>query len=392
MAAIEASLRPLGDEDLPVAAALGRLTASPTHAELDVPRFDASAMDGFALASADTIDASVALPLGAPHAAGQWPEPLAKGSAVSIATGAPVPAGADAVIILEEARLLDRDGRRWLQIERPVSAHRNVRALGEDAMAGEEIVPAGRLVTPDMIGALISYGVGHVRVRRQPRIGLISTGDEIVPDPGGLQNPATIIDSNGPMIDACCRQLGLSAHFLGWAADRGEALDAMFDAVGQSGSGDIVISTGGVSAGPYDLVAEQLSKRGASIVFHGVRMRPGKPILFAILPDGRPYFGLPGNPVAALVGFRFFVNAAIRRLVGLPPEAGVPADVQAKARPDTTLFLRGVMQADGPRPWVDVDLDQRSHIQRSVLAADTWLRLDPEGPPIAYPKNPSLAP
>lgn len=152
----------------------------------------------------------------------------------------------------------------------------------------------------------------------------------------------------------------------------------------------MLISTGGVSAGTFDLVAQGLKRRGARVVFHGIRMRPGKPLLFATLPDGRPFFGLPGNPVAALVGFRFFVLAALRRLSGIGAEIGRPVRADVIPRADTTLFLKGIEEGGPNRGFVDTRLNQRSHVQRALLNANRWVRVNPDGKILAYPKLPKL--
>jgi molybdopterin molybdotransferase len=392
LAAIEAALFPLGDDLVAIGDALGRLTAAPVHAALDVPRFAAAAMDGYAVASARTGEGAVRLPLAARGAAGAWPDPLGHGAAAPITTGAPMPAGADAVVIRENARVTGQGGDRVLCLDAPVAPGHNVRATGEDMARGAQVLAAGRLITPDAIGALAACGVERLRVRRRPRITFVTTGDELARSGAELAGAAQIVDSNGPMIAAACRNLGLEVDRGDRVIDDRAAVDAALDRMIGAASGDILISSGGVSVGAFDFVADRLARRGVAIVFHGVRMRPGKPLLFAMLPDGRPYFGLPGNPVAALVAFRFFVMAAIRRLSGLPPERGTAVDIAIPPREGVTLFLRGIMAAGKARPVVDVSLDQRSHVLSSVLAADCWLRLERQCEPLAFAKHGTLAP
>jgi len=377
-AAIWDRVAPLGTETIATGEAFGRVTATPLQARRDVPGFPMSAMDGFALASAATQAATHAAPaafrLVAPVYAGSWPAPLDAGTAAPIATGAPVPAGADAVLVREQAEI--EDDR--LLLRRPLELHRNVRQTGEDMVAGREIISAGTMISPQAVGALAAFGVDWLEVRRQPRIGLISTGSEL----GGIGEAigdAGLIDSNGPMIAACAQALGLPSNFLGRAADQTAAIDLLLDG---SDACDLVLSTGGVSAGDLDLVRGRLEARGATIHFHGVRMRPGKPILFASLPDGRPYFGLPGNPVAALTGFRFFVVPALRRMLGLAPEPGERIRCNAAPRAGCTLILRG-RRIDSST--VDCDLDQRSHVLSSTLLADCWVKLDESGEAQAFP-------
>jgi len=363
LAIIRDGIAPLDSETIAIGDAFGRVTAAPLHAHRDVPGFAMSAMDGFALRSVDT-PATLQL-VERIHAGGQ-PAPLEGGTAAPISTGAPIPAGADAVLVRERAEI---EGGRLL-VREPVEPARNVRQVGEDMIAGAEVVGAGAVLSPHAVGALAGYGIDRLEVRRRPRIGLISTGNELS-GIGEAVGAGRLIDSNAPMIMASAQALGLPATFLGRAADQAQAIDLLLD---KSDGCDLVLSTGGVSAGDLDLVRERLEMRRARILFHGVRMRPGKPILFALLADGRPYFGLPGNPVAALVGFRFFVMEALRRMLGLGPEQGERVSCNASSRDGTTLILRGRRTADPAQ--VDCSLDQRSHVLSSTLSADCWVKLD----------------
>lgn len=378
LAIIHDRLAPLGTESVPIGGALGRVTAVPLKARQDVPRFPVSAMDGYALRSGETEIAAdtrpVALRLGEPVYAGHSPAPLGPAMAVPIATGAPIPARADAVLVREQAEIADGS----LVVRAPVMPNRNVRQTGEDMASGSEVLAAGAVLMPHSLGVLAACGIDQIEVRRLPRIGLISTGSELS-EIGDPVRDVGLIDSNAPMIAACAQAFGLPCTFLGRAADQKEAIDRLLDGAGAC---DMLLSTGGVSAGDLDLVRDRLEAQGARIHFHGVRMRPGKPILFAHLADGRPYFGLPGNPVAALTGFRFFVVPALRRMLGLAPEAGEPVACDATPRPDCTLILRG-RHLDPSR--VDCGLDQRSHVLSSTLLADCWVTLRENGRAEAFP-------
>lgn len=390
---IRDAIAPLEPEEIDVPLAAGRVTAQAVLARHDAPRFDAAAMDGYAV----SIDPAATFPLDLPVvesiAAGQWTPALSVGTAARISTGAPVPEGAIAILVREAAILRRANGIENLILRSPILPDRNIRRQGEDMREGATILGSGARLTPDAIGALASYGVHRVIVRRRPSLALLSTGSELA-DPG-VRDPrhGSIFDSNGPMIAAAAREAGLAVDFMGSAVDQGHDLRILLEAaIGTSA--DLVISTGGVSMGDHDHVRDMLEQLGATILFHGVRMRPGKPMLLARLPDGRLYFGLPGNPVAALVAFRFFVVQAARALLGLRPETGEPIDAQLAGRADVTLFLRARRSVDASGEIVvDASLDQRSHILRSVLEADLWIRVDErDGSTVAraFPKAATL--
>jgi molybdopterin molybdotransferase len=220
---------------------------------------------------------------------------------------------------------------------------------------------------------MLIYGVTHVEARRAPRIQILPTGSEFAPQSGG-DAPARH-DSNGPMIGAMCRSLGLKCRVSAPLPDTLDILCRRILSHDEFPPADMLISTGGVSVGTHDLVREALDKIGARIIFHGIAMRPGKPVLFAILPDSRPFFGLPGNPVAALVGFRFFALAAVRRMLGLPPEAGRTIPLPGVGSEGTTLFQRARRSGEDASSVELLD-DQRSHVMGSVVAADSWVRID----------------
>lgn len=368
---IEAHVEPLAPRRISIdAAAVGHATAAALTARADTPRFDCSAMDGFALRAADTAEARPDAPLPLPLAAGIRAEsaaqPLPPHTAAPISTGAMVPAGADTVIAREFCRAAG--GR--LFVGETLAAGANIRRRGEDVAAGAVVLPAATCLNAAHIGALRACGVEEADLRSPPRIAILVSGSELAAAGG----PGARLDCNGPMIGAMCKALGLGHCLRGPVDDEPEAIESELAALVAAPGSDMLLSTGGVSVGEHDLVRRALERLGAHILFHGIAMRPGKPLLFAQLPDGRPFIGLPGNPVAALVGFRFFAFAAIRRLMGLSREVGERIDPPAAARAGTTLFLRGTRRAGGAL----VAADQRSHVMRSVIASDCWVRLDPE--------------
>ncbi|QNA85341.1 molybdopterin molybdotransferase MoeA [Sphingomonas sp. So64.6b] len=361
---------------VPLSDALGRWTAADLFAARDCPGFDASAMDGFAFAAGATAAATAHVPVelvvAGEYRAGHSPTPAIAGAAYPISTGAKMPVGCDTVITTERASVVQQGERRVLTFAIPEAAGRNVRRQGEDARAGEPVLPSGRRITAETIGALASYGLSHVPVFRHPRISIIPTGDELV----GTARPDAIPDANGPMIAASAASLGLPVQCHPPVGDDPGQIERAFRAVLASGSTDILISTGGVSTGDHDHIAAVLRAMGARIYFHGVRMRPGKPVLFAKLADGTLFFGLPGNPVASLLGFRFLVLAAVRTMLGRPPETGAPETVDVAGRENTTLFLRAHRGSSRGRPGIEILPGQQSHMMRSLLAANCWLSVD----------------
>lgn len=378
----------LESEMVDVGQALGRVTAAPIIARRTVPSFRAAAMDGYAVRSADVAhareDAPVELTVTHRAPAGTRASAVGSGGACGIGTGAPVPDGADAVIMYEN--VIAATGK--IVIVAPAKPGLNIREVGEDASAGNAVGGAGLSITPDVMAALSAYDVRQVELVRRPRLALFVTGSEIESE-NTPNSSATILDSNGPMIRAQAACLGLPFHDFGTVADDPTALDAALDRA-VSSDADLIISTGGASHGEKDYVRDALIRRGARIIFHGLSMRPGKPILFALLADGRPFFGLPGNPVSACIGMRFFVSQALRAMQGLAEERGLITSCHEAGRDGTTLFLRGRLStshSEGLR--VETDFDQRSHILSSLIAATWWIRLDRAGDEVtcrAFPK------
>ncbi|TPG54462.1 molybdopterin molybdotransferase MoeA [Sphingomonas glacialis] len=374
LAIIRERSAPLGRETVGLLDALHRVTAGDVTAASDYPRFDAAAMDGFAFAAADTADATPEqpsrLPIVGSVRAGIHPTAHAPRTTSRISTGAPVPAGCDYVLPHEEARV-EQDR---LTLDQALAAGRNVRRRGEDAAAGARVLSSGTWVTPEIIGALACYGVATLEVARRPSITLLPTGDELLAQPSA-DRPAAIFDANSVMITALLRAQGLEPLRAAPVSDDAAQLEHAIAAASDSA---IVVTTGGASGGDHDHLGQALARLGATVHFHGVRMRPGKPLLFATLPSGALFFGLPGNPVAALLGARFFVGAALRAMSGLPAERGETVAIETESRPDTTVFLKAVREPGGT---IRILADQRSHTLRPLIAANCWVVADatPEG-------------
>ena len=316
---ILAAVAPLPMTRVPLAEAAGHVLAIDVVAGANVPAFANAAMDGFAVRAADTDLASpgapAALRVVAEAAAGAVCDALVlPGTAVRIMTGAPVPFGADAVVRFEETCEGDGGSPRLagarVEVRAPVQPGSNVRPAGEDMRIGEVVLTAGTRVRAAEVGVLAALNRVSVTVHRRPRVGILTTGDEVV-DAGDPLRPGQIRNSNGPMMAAMVRRYGGEAVTLGTAPDREEELRARLRAVAGL---DLLLTTGGVSVGDYDLVKQMLQREGR-IELWQVRIKPGKPLAFGRLGD-TPVLGLPGNPVAAAVAFEQFARPAIRRMLG----------------------------------------------------------------------------
>ncbi len=296
------------------------LEATPVLAEsiasrFDLPPCDNSAMDGYALRSEDLAAAGPAAPVSLEvvceiPAGGASTRRLHSGEAARIFTGAPIPEGADAVLRQEDTL---RDGAR-VRCRVPVEPGENVRRAGEDVRRGEVVLEPGKRIGPAEIGMLASLGRTLVAVHQRPRVAILSGGDELV-EPDADLGGGRIASSNSYSIAAQCRELGAEPIYLGIARDTPEDLERLFRA---GLAADLIVSSAGVSVGDRDYVRGVLEKLGASLVFWGVEMKPGYPLAFARFPRERPglVFGLPGNPVSAMMTFEQFVRPALRKLMG----------------------------------------------------------------------------
>jgi molybdopterin molybdotransferase len=298
--------RPLAGERVALGDAAGRVLAEAAAAAVDLPPFPSSAMDGFAVRAADTPGR---LPIVGHVAAGRpAPRPLAPGEAMGIATGGAVPDGADAVVPVEYVVVHDND----VEIPEPAPAGASVRPRGGDVGAGDEVVAAGTRLGPAQIGALAAAGVAEVVCARRPRVLVLATGNELRP-PGEALDDGQIYESNSFLLLAALAGAGAAAERLGTVVDTEEAHR---DAIARGLEGDVLVSSGGVSVGPHDLVRRIERELGVEEVFWGVAVKPGKPVAFGVR-DRTLVFGLPGNPVSSLVGFELFVRPAVLALQGV---------------------------------------------------------------------------
>lgn len=300
---------PLPGERVPLASALGRALAEDLLAERDLPAFDASTMDGYALRAADARRAGTRLPVAFEVFAGRPAGvPLPRGACCRIFTGAPLPEGADAVEQQEQVRRAGADAILLRAAERG----RFVRRRGSDLAAGAVAARAGTVVDPGIVGLAAGLGHGELLVHRRPRVAILPTGDEVVPL-GRAPAAGQIVESNGHALAAAVREAGGDPVVLPIARDDARSLRRLLAAARGL---DVLVTTGGVSVGTRDLVRAALTRAGARLDFWRVAMRPGKP--FAFGRWGRTaVFGLPGNPASTLVTFELFVRPALRALAGL---------------------------------------------------------------------------
>ncbi len=304
--------RVLPGEVLSIREALGRVLAEAVVAGRTLPPADCSAMDGYAVRSADAAGpGAVELAVAFEVAAGaRAPRPLAPGEAARIFTGAPLPEGADAVVRQEEA---EREGDR-VRVRGPVAPGRDVRPAGEDVAAGDRVLEPGTRLLPAHVGLLASLGRTLVSVRRRPRVALVSGGDELV-EPDREVSGGRIVSSNSYSLHAQCLEAGAEPSYLGIARDTPEELEAR---LADGLAADVIVSSAGVSVGDRDFVRPVLEKLGCRIRFHGVRLKPGYPVVFGRFPPPGPLvFGLPGNPVSAMVTFECLVRPALLRMQGV---------------------------------------------------------------------------
>jgi molybdopterin molybdotransferase len=341
LAEILAAIVPLAPRELSLADAYGAVAAEDVTARWPLPPFDNSAMDGYAVRAAEVAGAPLTLPVDGEIAAGDTSgRALAPGTCIQIMTGAPLPAGADAVVQFE----LTDSGTGRVLIREPVEAGTHVRVRGGDAVPGDLLLARGTRIGAVALGLLAAAGLGTVRARPRPRVTVISTGDELV-EPGQPLAPGQIWESNSVMLAAAARQAGCPVTRYPVVRDRAEAvLAAVQDAMA---SADVLVTSGGVSmGGEHDVVKAALSKLG-TIGFRKVAMQPGMPQGFGLVGDGVPIFTLPGNPVSSYVSFQLFVAPALDKFQDLEPKRMARRQAvltgPARSPADKRSFLRGIL-------------------------------------------------
>lgn len=312
-------------QTLPLLQALGKIASNDIASTMDVPSFRNSAMDGFAVCCADITDAStdnpIALTITKTIAAGDMIVEGKAACAVQIMTGAPVPEPFDAVIPIEDV-VIENDR---VIFKRPAKLYENIRFPGEDVKMGQRVISRGECITAEHIMLLAALGIAELDVYTLPTLHIMSTGKEIIDHIDSPLPEGKIYNSNAPYLLARAAEMGITAQYEGIIADDAAQFEASVSAIP---AGSIIITTGAVSKGVWDFIPESLKRLGAVTHFHRVNIRPGKPVLFATLPNGSLFFGLPGNPISTAIGFRFFVQPVLRALQGLPAEQPVMARLE----------------------------------------------------------------
>jgi putative molybdopterin biosynthesis protein len=371
--------RALPSEPRPLAAALGCALAEDVVAPIDVPPFDRSNVDGFAVRSADLASVSEAAPVrlilnDEVIACGTAPEkPVLSGTATSIATGGPVPRGADAIVMVEHTQPA---GPRAIEVRRAASPGQFVSYAGSDIARSEALLRAGTLIGSREIGICAACGIAQVSVVRRPRVAVISTGDELV-QPGRPLRPAAIYDTNGAIVTAAIGENGGEAVFLGATPDDEEQLEtAMRKALADS---DMLVLSGGTSKGAGDVSHRIIARLGKpGIVAHGVALKPGKPLCLAVC-DSKPVVILPGFPTSAMFTFHDMIVPVLRRMAGLPPrsEAKVTAKIPVRIASELgrTEFVM-VSLVEGDAGLIAYPTGKGSGAITSFAQADGFLRID----------------
>jgi molybdopterin molybdotransferase len=367
-------------EVVSVERALGRVLADDVTARVTQPPRDVSAMDGYAVRADDVAGAPVTLRVvGEVPAGGDFDRPIEPGEAVRIFTGAPLPTGADTIVIQENAA---RDGDS-VTVQQAEPVGRWVRPAGLDFQAGSVGLSAGRKLTARDVGLAAAMNRPWLSVRRKPRVAVLATGNEIVL-PGEHLGPSQIVSSNGYALSALVAACGGEPMHLGVAPDSREGLRQALAGAAQA---DLLLTSGGVSVGEHDLVQDVLREMGADLGFWKIAMRPGKPLMLADL-NGTPVLGLPGNPVSGLVCSTLFVRPAIDRMLGRdqPSEPRVPAlagrDLDANGSRQDYMRCTLSRDADGSRVATPFDKQDSSMLSR-LAQADALLVRPPHAPALS---------
>ena len=361
----------LDPERVPVERAAGRVLAETAGALVDLPPFPSSAMDGFAVRAGDA-GVGARLPVVARIAAGSPAErPLQAGEAMAISTGGAVPEGADTVIPLE----LVEDSGNAIEIREAVASGANVRERGSDVRTGDTILEPGMRLGPAQVGALAAAGIHEVQCAKRPRVGILVTGSELK-QPGAELGPGEIYESNGLLLATALQLAGAVPAQLGVVGDDADELERAMERALLGF--DMLVTSGGASVGPHDLVRETQAGLRVEEIFWGVAVKPGKPVAFGVRRD-HLVFNLPGNPVSVLVTFELFVRPAVNALLGLPePEPAFrqgALTASVRRNPDRDQFIRARARREGDAVALEPISGQESHMIARAGRADALIEV-----------------
>ena len=375
---LESRVKPLKAEEISVLKSFGRILREDLRSPLSIPPFDRSAMDGYAVKAANLLGASgkepVALNVLEDIPAGQVGKfRLKKGTAARIMTGAPLPRGADTVVMVEDTE----SAQDRVLINRTLAKGTHVAPAGEDIKKGERVLQTGTLIGAAEMGMIAATGRSKVKVSIKPKVCVISTGSEIL-KPGKALQPGHIYDANGYSLIGLATELGADARFLGIAPDRKGALERK---IARADDADLLVLSGGVSVGDYDLVQDILLDMGIKRIFYKVNIKPGKPV-FAGIQGKRFVLGLPGHPVSCMVTFKLFAGLLIDTMLG-KEETGLRRrqaflSVPIRLKPARRKFLRGILEETDGRVTVQPFHAQESSILKSMVSANVLIDA-PEG-------------
>ncbi len=376
---ILAEIKVLDTIKVPLSETMGMVLGEDIVAQEDIPPFDNSAMDGFALRSKDSKPQDGGPPrlhvIGGVAAGYVAEQEVAEGTAMRIMTGAPVPKGADSIIQIELTRNAG-PASDWVEILHEIAPGNNIRPAGDDMRRGQTIMTRGAEIGPWEIGILATLGVTHVPVIRQARVAILGTGDEVVDIDLALQ-PGKIRNSNSYLLEAAVRSAGAEAHRLGIARDTTESLREKFT---EARGYDLILTSGGVSVGDFDLVKDIMAEQG-QVNFWRINMRPGKPVAFGHI-GGVPLLGLPGNPVSSAVTFELFGRPVLRKIQGhsklFKPQVEVVLSDSVQDKAMRRHYVRAWVEWQDGHFLARTTGNQGSHVMTSLLHANA-LVIVPEG-------------
>jgi len=354
---------------------LNQVSASAVFSKINVPSFNNSAMDGFAIRSFYIENASAEYPVKLKIdniiAAGENSTNYNLTGTVQIMTGALVPEEYDAVIPVEEVEVKDNIAI----FKRPAKKNENIRFIGEDVGLNQKILSKEKQISAEDIMLLSATGISEVEVYTKPKVQIFSTGNEITDDYNAPLEGSKIYNSNSPFLISRALEEGLEVNYGGIISDNSENFKVALSNISPK---TIIITTGAVSKGKWDFIPETLKEIGAKIHFHRVNIRPGKPILFATLPNGSSFFGLPGNPISAAIGFRFFVLPLIRNLLNLSVESPIIAELKNNfvKKGNFKQFLKSSLELINGKLFVNILDGQESFKISPMTEGNSWVILD----------------